>query len=340
MVALGSPFQCLTYTLLILPLLLLTTYFLAAFPTPPEAVFLHASLASLPNGSLARKIYPEDFFEGGGYATFPYGRVRYWLMGPESGKKIVLIHGLSVPAMIWKDVAPELASRGYRVLLYDLYGRGYTDAPKTSYNNLLYMNQLAFLMQYLHWQKAIFTGVSMGGGIAAAFTASFPNLVEDKVIIISSAGIVHTEDLSRTSKIMTLPLVQAFASSSFFQKYLQHLTNSPNETAPVNPIQEIVRLQSAHLSGYNAAISSSLREGPIRGEYKSFSSDVWKDRKLLIIHGTNDNTVPYKYAAMIQNALPNGTISEIVTIEGGNQDLTISHPDTIVNHIDRWVLSP
>lgn len=58
MVALGSPFQCLTYTLLILPLLLLTTYFLAAFPTPPEAVFLHASLASLPNGSLARKIYP------------------------------------------------------------------------------------------------------------------------------------------------------------------------------------------------------------------------------------------------------------------------------------------
>lgn len=138
--------------------------------------------------------------------------------------QIVLIHGLSVPAMIWKDVAPELASRGYRVLLYgeyhlppclitdwsmllDLYGRGYTDAPKTSYNNLLYMNQLAFLMQYLHWQKAIFTGVSMGGGIAAAFTASFPNLVEDKVIIISSAGIVHTEDLSRWWSLRPLALL-------------------------------------------------------------------------------------------------------------------------------------
>ncbi len=57
-------------------------------------------------------------------------------MGPETGAKvrrdrvpkdgrrssdhlqIVLIHGLSVPSLIWKDIAPELSARGYRVLLY------------------------------------------------------------------------------------------------------------------------------------------------------------------------------------------------------------------------------
>lgn len=29
-----------------------------------------------------------------------------------------MIHGLSVPSIIWKDIAPELARRGYRILLY------------------------------------------------------------------------------------------------------------------------------------------------------------------------------------------------------------------------------
>lgn len=56
-------------------------------------------------------------------------------MGPEKGKKvtnsslqvdyaliqsveIVLVPGLSIPAIIWRNVAPRLAARGFRVLLY------------------------------------------------------------------------------------------------------------------------------------------------------------------------------------------------------------------------------
>ncbi|KAJ3935463.1 MAG: Alpha/Beta hydrolase protein [Lentinula lateritia] len=340
MVALGTPFQCLTYSLLLLPILLLTIYFLAAFPNPPETVYLYPGLSSLPLSCKSWKLYPEDFYQGGAYASFPYGKTRYFLMGPHDGKKIVLIHGLSVPAMIWKDVAPNLVARGYRVLLYDLYGRGYSDGPQTKYNSNLYITQLALLMQHVKWDKAVLVGVSMGGGLAAAFTASFPDLVEDRVIIISSAGLVLTSDMSRTTKIMSLPLVQTLTSSLVAQKFLQHLTDSSNDTAPVDPLQEIVRLQSAHLPGFNAAISSSLRDGPVRGEYRSFSSSVWDARKLLIIHGTNDNTVPYKYAAMIQTALPQGCQSEIVTIDGGGHDLTISHPETIVNQIDRWISTP
>lgn len=48
------------------------------------------------------------------------GRIqtRYWLFGPETGRKVVLIHGLSVPSLIWKHIAPELAKKGMRVLVY------------------------------------------------------------------------------------------------------------------------------------------------------------------------------------------------------------------------------
>jgi len=88
-------------------------------------------------------------------------QVRYWLLGPEAGEKIILIHGLSIPSLIWKDVAPTLASRGYRVLLYDLYGRGYSDAPEITYDASLYATQLALLMQHVKWPNAYVAGVSM-----------------------------------------------------------------------------------------------------------------------------------------------------------------------------------
>jgi len=43
----------------------------------------------------------------------------------------------------------------------DLYGRGYSDAPQTTYDTTLYVTQLALLMQHVKWEKAYLVGVSM-----------------------------------------------------------------------------------------------------------------------------------------------------------------------------------
>lgn len=92
--------------------------------------------------------------------------------------KIVLVHGLSIPSIVWKDVAPQMASKGFRVLLFggvlslltpryhcdivlDLYGRGYSDAPQTTYDVSLYATQLALLMQHIRWDQAYIVGISM-----------------------------------------------------------------------------------------------------------------------------------------------------------------------------------
>ncbi|PFH46559.1 hypothetical protein AMATHDRAFT_183280 [Amanita thiersii Skay4041] len=343
-----SPIQCLTFSLLVIPPLLAATYFLAAFPHPPSPLIILPSLSSTP---IAWSIYPDNYYSGGAFATLPFGKVRYWLLGPEGGQKVVLIHGLSIPAIIWRDVAPSLAARGYRVLLYDLYGRGYSDAPQITYDTNLYTTQLALLLQYLKWEKAIIVGVSMGGGIAAAFTAQYPYLVDERVALIASAGIMESGDISRTAKFMSSPVVQTLASSRIVRKYLQRLTNTTQEAksdgtqlmpavnatelkeesssnkTSADPILELVRLQSAHLPGYNAALSSSLRDGPIRGQAHCFSSSGFESRRVLLIHGTHDQTVPPKYAPQILSLLPSSTQSrsKLITIEGGGHDLTLSH---------------
>ncbi|KAA1466620.1 alpha/beta-hydrolase [Dentipellis sp. KUC8613] len=327
----SAPFHCLTLSLLVFPPLFLAAYFIAQFPHAPEVTAIHASLASLPKHCKSWDIYPEDFYPGGAYVSLPFGRVRYWLLGPEDGKKVVLIHGLSVPAIIWKDVAPTLASRGFRVLLYDLYGRGYSDAPQTAYDANLYATQLALLMQHINWDKTFVAGVSMGGGIATAFSQQFPQLVENRVVLIASAGLMETSDMSRTTKFMSSPLVQSVTSSSPFRFYLQRLANNSS----TDPISEVVRIQSAHLPGYNAAIASSLRDGPIRGLSSSFKSLGKSNRDVLLIWGTADNTVPYKYALQMQSLVPQSTL---ITIQGGRHDLTISHPETISDAIVRFFI--
>lgn len=43
----------------------------------------------------------------------------------------------------------------------DIYGRGYSDAPQTTYNPGLFSTQLALLMQHINWDKAVIVGVSM-----------------------------------------------------------------------------------------------------------------------------------------------------------------------------------
>lgn len=54
--------------------------------------------------------------------------------------------------------------------MYDLWGRGYSQAPPTVYNEALYTSQLAMLLQKVGWDNADIIGVSLGGN---SFLLSF-----------------------------------------------------------------------------------------------------------------------------------------------------------------------
>ncbi|KAJ7318564.1 Alpha/Beta hydrolase protein [Mycena albidolilacea] len=305
-----SASRCLTYLLLLVPPLVVSFYLLASFPPPPGPLPVpsYPGLASLPPDSRARQIYSEDWVEGGegAYVDLPMGRTRYWLAGPENGKKIVLVHGLSIPALVWSPLVPPLVAAGYRVLLYDLYGRGYSAAPVgAAYDAQLYVSQLALLMQHLGWQKTRLAGVSMGGAITAAFVSTFPALVEREVVLVASAGLVEASDLPRTAKVMSSPFIQALTANPLINAYLRHLASKTEEHhdtggAPQEgPLRELVRLQSAHLPGFNRAVSSSLRAGPVTGMRWAFESEGWAGRKVLLLHGTSDQTVPSAHSTHI-----------------------------------------
>ncbi|KAL6307097.1 alpha/beta-hydrolase [Sparassis latifolia] len=327
----SPPSSTLQWILLALPTTIIVAYLLTAFPITSAPLIIYPSLNSLPDTSPSWKIYPEDCYNGGAYARLPHGNVRYWLIGPEDGERVVLIHGLSVPAFIWKDVAPHLAENGFRVLLYDLYGRGYTDAPETTYDTNLYTTQLAMLMQYVGWNNAHVAGVSMGGGIATAFSAQFPHLVSSKLALIASTGLAQPGDLSRTSKFLSSPLMQQFASTFPFRWYLQYLARCRKDDAPADAL---IRLQSAYLPGFNPAVASSLRDGPVLGLAPAFAQLGRRTgARVLLMWGTADRVVPFVNAARVKKLIPH---AELVTIEGAGHSLTMSHPQEVGRTLVRF----
>ena len=47
------------------------------------------------------------------------------------------------------------------ILCIDLYGKGYSEAPQTTYTPALFTTQLALLLQYIKWDNAHLVGFSM-----------------------------------------------------------------------------------------------------------------------------------------------------------------------------------
>jgi len=114
----------------------------------------------------------------GSFVHLSDGYTHYELAGPESGRVVVLVHGFSVPYYLWDQTFDPLTKAGFRVLRYDLYGRGFSDRPHVRYNADLYDRQLSELLSALHLQEPVeVVASSMGGPIAVTFAARHPERV-------------------------------------------------------------------------------------------------------------------------------------------------------------------
>jgi hypothetical protein len=65
--------------------------------------------------------YPLDMFPGGRDVETPYGSIRVFEWGPEDGRKVLFVHGISTPAMSLGGLAEDLAKKGCRVMLFGMF---------------------------------------------------------------------------------------------------------------------------------------------------------------------------------------------------------------------------
>lgn len=99
---------------------------------------------------------------------------------------LVLIHGFGLDRTIWRAMAEQYLA-DYRVILPDVRGHGESDAPEGSYPMSLLASDLAGLLDLLEIEQAVVCGHSMGGYIALAFAAQFPDRLAGLGLITTRA---------------------------------------------------------------------------------------------------------------------------------------------------------
>jgi hypothetical protein len=65
--------------------------------------------------------YRTDALPGARDVASPYGSIRVHEWGPESGRKVLFVHGISTPSIALGSIAHALVDDGCRVMLFDLY---------------------------------------------------------------------------------------------------------------------------------------------------------------------------------------------------------------------------
>jgi 3-oxoadipate enol-lactonase len=104
---------------------------------------------------------------------------------PRTGApRLVLIHSLALDRSVWDDVVAELDSEA-EILTYDCRGHGRSDRRAGQYTAELFADDLAQLLDHVGWTHAVVAGCSMGGCVALAFAAGWPERV-------SALGLIDT----------------------------------------------------------------------------------------------------------------------------------------------------
>ena len=127
----------------------------------------------------------------GGFVVLGRGATYFRWHGAGQGPVLVLVHGLSTPSWVFTGLTRGLTMLGFRVLSYDLYGRGLSARPKVTHDRALFINQLVELLDSQGIKTPVtLLGYSMGGAISTVFAAAFPERVE-RLILLAPAGIEY-----------------------------------------------------------------------------------------------------------------------------------------------------
>jgi non-heme chloroperoxidase len=226
-----------------------------------------------------------------------------------SAQPIVFSHGWPLNADAWDAQMLFLGQHGYRVIAHDRRSHGRSDQTWDGNEMDTYADDLAQLFEALDLTNAVMIGHSTGGGEVARYLGRHGTKRVAKAVLI---GAVPPVMLQKESNPGGLPM-------SVFDGL---------RAAQIADRSQFFKDLSMPFYGYNrpgAKISEGVREnfwlqgmmGGHKGEYdciKAFSeTDFTEDLKkidipALVLHGDDDQIVPYKDAGVLSAKLiPNAT---------------------------------
>jgi len=144
-------------------------------------------------------------------------------------------------------------------------------------------------------------GLSMGGAIAAYFTAQHPERVR-KLVLIDPAGLPMKKSL--LMRLAFLPGVGELFMNLYGDQYLvsgQGADFIQRDRFPEFPIQYLPQMK---YRGFKTSLLSTVRSGMLERQEPSFRKIGKQSTPTLLIWGTRDQTISFAAIQQIIQAIP------------------------------------
>jgi non-heme chloroperoxidase len=257
-----------------------------------------------------------------------------------SGPTVVLCHGWPLNADSWEAQQLFLAQNGCRVIAHDRRGHGRSTQTWDGNEMDTYADDLAAVLDALDVREATLVGFSTGGGEVARYIGRHGTARVAKAVLVSAVPpfMLRTDDNPGGVPIEVFDGIRAATTADRSQNYMD-LADGPffGHNREGVEISEGVRLafwrqglQSGARNAYECIAAFSATD---------FRPDLARfDVPTLVIHGDDDQVVPYAVGGQASAALIAG--ARLVTYENAPHGITDTHKDRLNRDLLQFVLGP
>jgi pimeloyl-ACP methyl ester carboxylesterase len=251
--------------------------------------------------------------------------------GPKDAQPIVFHHGWPLSSDDWDAQMLFFLAEGYRVVAHDRRGHGRSAQVSEGHDMAHYAADAAAVFEHLDLRNAVHIGHSTGGGEVAAYVArhGIPQGRVAKAVLVSAVPpiMLETERYPGGLPIAVFDGLRSALAANRAQFF---------RDLAAGPFYGFNR-EGAEVS--TAVVDNWWRQGMMGGAkahydgIKAFSETDQTDDlaaitvPTLVLHGDDDQIVPYKHAAVLSaEILPQGTLK---IYEGYPHGMLTVHADVI-----------
>lgn len=228
-----------------------------------------------------------------------------------AGQPVILLHGWPLSSDSWDDGAVALVQAGYRTIAYDRRGFGRSAQPWSGYDYDTLADDLAAVIEQCGAKDAVLVGFSMGGGEVARYMSRHSGKSVAKAALIASVVpfMLKTADNPHgTERAVFDGMADAIKTdrAKFFAGFFKDFFGVSQQP---NTVSDQVLAWACNVSMQASlhatlACAKSFATTDFRSDLAAFKCPV------LIIHGTNDKTVPIDASARAAAGIAQSTLIE------------------------------
>ena len=233
-----------------------------------------------------------------------------------SGPPLFLIHGIGAARDAWRFIVPILRDH-FTIVTYDLRGHGASPMPSDEFGLDELVDDLERVRERTGFEKAHFSGHSLGGMIGPAYAQKYPDRVLSLGLLSTAAGRTQ-DDSAKVNGVVKAMENQGIAS------VLETLTDRWFTDAFIASNSAIVRTRLDQVISTNPDVFLNVFR-----IYANFEMMPWLhkvDCPCLVLTGENDGGCNPRLNKGIDSALPN---SKLVILPNYKHSILIEAPNIV-----------